>query len=230
MAGQQYFAERPQAAHRPGEVRVVLEDVHLRLETDSGTFSPGRLDPGTRVLLDTVPAPPPAGDLLDLGCGYGPVALAMAARSPGATVWAVDTNARAIELCRRNAARAGLRNVRCITPQQASPDTTYSVIWSNPPIRIGKAALHDLLTRWLGQLSPGGTAYLVVHRNLGADSLHRWLSGQGWAVERVTSRAGYRVLRLQDPGQRPGHPPAGRGAAAGREGAAGRERAEVSPP
>jgi 16S rRNA (guanine1207-N2)-methyltransferase len=227
VAGQQYFAERPQAAHRPGEVRVVLPDVHLRLETDSGTFSPGRLDPGTRVLLDTVPAPPPSGDLLDLGCGYGPVALAMAVRSPGATVWAVDTNTRALELCRKNASRAGLRNVRCITPggeEQAGPDTAYSVIWSNPPIRIGKAALHDLLARWLSRLSPGGTAYLVVHRNLGADSLHRWLSGQGWAVERVTSRAGYRVLRLQHPGQHPGRP------AAERSGAAGRQQAEVTRP
>ena len=193
--------------------------MQLRLETDSGTFSPGRLDPGTRVLLDTVPAPPPSGELLDLGCGYGPVALAMAARSPGATVWAVDTNGRALELCRKNAARAGLRNVRCVSPaeaEQARPDTTYSVIWSNPPIRIGKAALHELLTRWLGRLNPGGTAYLVVHRNLGADSLHRWLTGEGWAVERVTSRAGYRVLRLQRPDQRPGQPQAGRGEAAGR--------------
>jgi 16S rRNA (guanine1207-N2)-methyltransferase len=206
VTDQHYFSERPQAAHRRGEVRVVLPDVHLRLETDSGTFSAGRLDPGTRVLLDTVPAPPPAGDLLDLGCGYGPVALTMAARSPGATVWAVDTNVRALELCVKNAARAGLHNVRCITPGQAPPGTRYAVLWSNPPIRIGKAALHDLLTGWLGRLVPGGTAYLVVQRNLGADSLHRWLSGEGWAVRRVTSRAGYRVLRVQngDQGQVPG--------------------------
>lgn len=198
MDSQQYFAERPQAAHRPGEVRVVLPDVHLLLETDSGMFSPGRLDPGTRVLLDTVPAPPPSGDLLDLGCGYGPVALTMAARSPGATVWAVDTNGRALDLCRSNAARAGLGNVRCVTPQQAPPGTRFAVIWSNPPIRIGKPALHDLLTGWLGRLAPAGAGYLVVQRNLGADSLHRWLAAQGWAVERVTSRAGYRVLRVRD--------------------------------
>ena len=199
MAGQQYFAERPQAAHRRGEVRVVLPDVVLRLETDSGTFSPGRLDPGTRVLLDTVPAPPASGDLLDLGCGYGPVALTMAARSPGATVWAVDTNERALELCRSNAARAGLGNVRCITPGEAPPGTRYSVIWSNPPIRIGKPALHELLTTWLGLLVPGGAAYLVVHRNLGSDSLQSWLRRRGWAAERVTSRAGYRVLRVETP-------------------------------
>ncbi len=112
-----YFTQEPTAAHRPGTVHVVLPDVHLRLETDSGMFSPGRLDTGTRVLLEAVPAPPPAGDLLDLGCGYGPMALTMAVRSsaagsaagqwPGATVWAVDVNARALELCERNAARAG---------------------------------------------------------------------------------------------------------------------------
>lgn len=184
---------------------MVLPDVHLRLETDSGMFSSGRLDPGTRVLLDTVPAPPATGDLLDLGCGYGPIALAMAARSPAATVWAVDPNIRALDLCRRNAERAGLANVRCVTPGQAEhaehagTAAQFTVIWSNPPIRIGKPALHDLLARWLGRMAPEGTAYLVVQRNLGADSLHRWLTGQGWAAERVTSRGGYRVLRVEHP-------------------------------
>ena len=70
----------------------MLPGLHLALETDAGVFSAGRLDAGTRLLLDTVPAPPPAGHLLDLGCGYGPLALVLAARSPRATVWAVDVN------------------------------------------------------------------------------------------------------------------------------------------
>jgi 16S rRNA (guanine1207-N2)-methyltransferase len=70
------------------------------------------------------------------------------------------------------------------------------VIWSNPPIRIGKAALHELLSAWLGRLAPGGTAYLVVQRNLGSDSLQRWLTESGWAAERIAARGGYRVLRV----------------------------------
>ena len=77
-----YFTAKPTAAHRPGLVRVVLPDLYLELETDSGMFSPGRLDPGTRFLLESELAPAAAGDLLDLGCGYGPIACTMAARSP----------------------------------------------------------------------------------------------------------------------------------------------------
>jgi len=191
-----YFSPRPRAPRRPGLVRVVLADVYLELATDSGVFSPGRLDPGTRLLLDESPGPPPSGDLLDLGCGYGPIACVLAARSPGAGVWAVDVNVRALELCARNAAVAGLPNVRCVTPDDSAVPVRLAGIWSNPPVRIGKAALHELLSTWLGRLGPGGQAYLVAGRNLGADSLHRWLAGQGWPVTRLAARSGYRLLRV----------------------------------
>ena len=150
-----YFAAQPTAAHRPGLVRVVLPDLYLELETDSGMFSPGRLDPGTRFLLESELTPAGSGDLLDLGCGYGPIACTMAARSPGATVWAVDVNERALALCERNAARAGLSNVRCVTPDAPGLPASFAEIWSNPPVRIGKPALHELLRRWLPRLAPG---------------------------------------------------------------------------
>jgi 16S rRNA (guanine1207-N2)-methyltransferase len=196
-----YFSPRPGAPHRPGLVRVVLPDVYLELATDAGVFSPGRLDPGTRLLLDDAPLPPPAGDLLDLGCGYGPIACVLAKRSPGATVWAVDVNERALELCARNAAAAGLANVRCVLAGDPSVPSRLAGIWSNPPVRIGKAALHDLLSAWLGRLADGGSgggqAWLVVGRNLGADSLHRWLAEQGWAVRRRAARSGYRLLQVE---------------------------------
>jgi 16S rRNA (guanine1207-N2)-methyltransferase len=177
----------------------VLPGLHLELETDAGVFSAGRLDPGTRLLLDTVPAPPPAGNLVDLGCGYGPLALALAARSPRAAVWAIDVNRRALGLCARNAERAGLGNVRCTTPDDPALPATVDAIWSNPPLRIGKQPLHALLTGWLARLTPDGHACLVVQRNLGADSLHRWLAGEGWPVTRVAARSGYRVLRISSP-------------------------------
>lgn len=193
---QQYFAERPAAGPRPGSVHVVTEDLHLELATDSGMFSPSRLDPGTRLLLETAPPPPAAGNLLDLGTGYGPLALVLASRAPGAEVWAVDVNTRALELCARNAERAGLRNVHCAAPDDPALPGAFRLIWSNPPIRIGKAALHALLTTWLDRLDPGGAAYLVVQRHLGSDSLQRWLESAGWAAERVAARAGYRVLRV----------------------------------
>ena len=176
---------------------MILPDLYLELATDAGVFSPGRLDPGTRLLLEESPPPPASGDLLDLGCGYGPIACVLAARSPGATVWAVDVNERALELCARNARAAGLENVRCVTPGDAAVPARFAAIWSNPPVRIGKDALHALL----GQLArparcPAVHAYLVVGRNLGADSLHRWLAGQGWPVTRLAARSGYRLLQV----------------------------------
>ncbi len=198
-----YFSPQPQAPHRPGRVRVILPDVYLELATDAGVFSPARLDPGTRLLLDDAPPPPVSGELLDLGCGYGPIACVLAARSPGATVWAVDVNERALELCARNAATAGLANVRCLTPADPGLPDTFAGMWSNPPIRVGKQALHELLGGWLSRLDPADPnvrtnpncqAYLVAGRNLGADSLHRWLADQGWPVTRLAARAGYRLL------------------------------------
>jgi 16S rRNA (guanine1207-N2)-methyltransferase len=198
----QYFAERPAAARRGGTVHVVLPDLHLTLATDSGVFSAGRLDPGTRLLLDVAPPPPADGDLLDLGCGYGPLALVQASRSPAARVWAVDVNLRALDLCARNAAAAGLANVRCIAAEGTGPDSaglpgSYDLIWSNPPIRIGKPALHALLASWLARLAPGAAGYLVVQRNLGSDSLQRWLEQSGWSAARFAARAGYRVLEVR---------------------------------
>jgi 16S rRNA (guanine1207-N2)-methyltransferase len=202
-----YFSADPQAPHRPGQVRVILPDVYLELATDAGVFSPSRLDPGTRLLLDAAPGPPTSGDLLDLGCGYGPIACVLAARSPGATVWAVDVNERALGLCARNAAAAGLANVRCVTPGDPDVPTRFAAIWSNPPVRIGKDALHELLRTWLGRLSPGSQAHLVAGRNLGADSLHRWLAEQGWPVTRLAARSGYRLLQVNFTAERAGVTP-----------------------
>jgi len=197
VSNSQYFAEQPAAARRPGTVQLVLPDMHLTLATDSGVFSPGRLDPGTRLLLDVAPPPPASGDLLDLGTGYGPLALALAKRSPAARVWAVDVNKRALELCTGNAAAAGLVNVRCVPVDDPGLPASYQLIWSNPPIRIGKHALHSMLAAWLGRLAPGAAAYLVVQRNLGSDSLHRWLTENGWTASRFAARAGYRVLEVR---------------------------------
>lgn len=178
-------------------VPLVLPDLHLELETDRGVFSRDRIDPGTKLLLLEAPPPPPEGHLLDLGCGYGPLALAMARRAPGATVWAVDVNRRAVALTADNARSAGLANVRAVEPDAVPADLGFAALWSNPPARLGKAPLHDLLARWLPRLVTGGSALLVVHKHLGADSLARWLDGEGHATRRLVSRMGYRILRVE---------------------------------
>ncbi|MEV4393341.1 methyltransferase [Nonomuraea sp. NPDC049607] len=191
-----YFSEQPETASRPGTVDLVLPDLHLRLETDRGVFSPDRVDVGTRALLESVPPPPQEGDLLDLGCGYGPIALTMASRAPEATVWAVDVNRRSLELTERNAQAARLYKVRPVHIDEVPDDVKFRAIWSNPAIRIGKPALHEMLTRWLTRLTPDGVAYLVVQKHLGSDSLQRWLGEQGWQASREASRAAYRILKV----------------------------------
>lgn len=192
-----YFDADPEVASSPVPVRLALPDVTLELTTDRGVFGRGAVDPGTKLLLLEAPAPAATGDLLDLGCGYGPIALTMAVRAPGATVWAVDVNRRARELTAANAEANGVGNVRVAAPDEVPEDLGLATIWSNPPVRIGKEALQELLTSWLRRLRPDGTALLVVQKHLGADSLARWLGGAGWPATRLRSRMAYRLLEVR---------------------------------
>ncbi len=197
MSGEHYFTSRPISLGdvRPLHVRLVGRSVTV--QTAPGVFSPDRLDIGTAVLLDTVPPPPLAGALLDLGCGWGPLALTMGLLSPGAAVYAVDVNERALDLTRRNAVALGLTSVHACLPDQVPPDLRFATIWSNPPIRVGKAALHEQLRGWLARLERQGTAYLVVQKHLGADSLHRWITSElGMPCARIASARGFRVLAV----------------------------------
>lgn len=189
-----YFSPSPDAASRPGRVPLVLPDRTLSLATDAGVFSPGRVDPGTKLLLTELPELT-AGPVVDLGCGYGPIACTVALRHPELSVVAVDVNARARALCAANARELGV-HVDVRDPADCDDLPPIATIVANPPIRIGKAALHQLLGDWFDRLVPGGRAYLVVHKNLGADSLTRWLTEQGHQVDRLRSRQGYRVLQV----------------------------------
>ena len=192
-----YFEERPAVPSRPRTVRLRLPGLDLELQADSGVFGSRAVDLGTLVLLREAPAPPESGDVLDLGAGYGPIAITLARRAPGTRVWAVDVNERAVELTRANAEAAQVANVSAMHPDQVPPETRFDAIYSNPPVRVGKGPLHDLLLRWLPRLKPSGAAYLVVQRNLGSDSLAKWLGQQGFEVGRLKSKKGYRVLEVK---------------------------------
>jgi 16S rRNA (guanine1207-N2)-methyltransferase len=205
MAGGHYFDAEPAVPSRPASVELSVPSLTsvpggmVRLRTDRGVFSADRVDPGTLALLRKTPPPPDVGDLLDLGCGYGPIAVTLALQAPEATVWAVDINQRALALVEENAAALQLPNVRAARPQDVPDDVRFAGLWSNPPIRIGKAALHDLLLSWLARLAPGGRAWLVVQKHLGGDSLAAWLSGQGYPTTRLASKSAYRVLEVAGP-------------------------------
>jgi 16S rRNA G1207 methylase RsmC len=209
MASDHYFSASPASAENFRQIRVDLDGRTFELTTAGGVFSPDRLDAGTAVLLANTPTAPVGGHLLDLGCGWGPVALTLAMQSPHATVWAVDVNERALDLVRRNAAKLELDNVNAVVPDDVPDDVVFRSIRSNPPIRVGKNELHGLLERWIPRLDERSDAWLVVQRNLGSDSLQRWLAStfeRGYSVHRAATGRGYRVIRVRRHGSPPTTP------------------------
>ena len=191
-----YFDPAPAVESKPRKVHLHVGELAVELQADRGVFGSRGVDLGTLVLLKEAPPPPAQGDILDLGSGYGPIAIALAKQAPGARIWAVDINERALELTRANATTADVPNVTASSPDEVPADLRFEAIYSNPPVRVGKAALHELLLTWLRRLNSGGHAYLVVQRNLGADSLAAWLATQGYEVRRLKSKKGYRILEV----------------------------------
>ncbi len=195
-----YFAEDPRSPEHRREIAVDIWGRTWPLTTANGVFAGDGLDRGTAVLLRESPIPVGQPRILDLGCGYGVIALAIAQHCPGAVIDAVDVNGRSLALCRDNAAALGVADrVRVLRPEAVDAGERYDQIWSNPPIRIGKPALHELLLTWLSRLAPDGIARLVVSKNLGGDSLQRWLVEQGYDCVRVATDKGFRVLMVGRP-------------------------------
>ena len=199
-----YFNSQPATPMKRRPLSVVLAGETRQLQTAGGIFSPDGVDKGTIILLNEAPPPATEGNLLDIGCGWGPIALTLALRSPETTVYAVDVNERSIELTRDNAKALGLANIKASTPDGVHPDIRFNTIWSNPPIRVGKSELHSILLMWLPRLARNGNAYLVVQKNLGSDSLQRWLAAElatqfpeaGFTVSRDSTHKAFRILRV----------------------------------
>jgi 16S rRNA G1207 methylase RsmC len=198
MSQEHYFSASPD---KPATLRDITYQVAGRefaVQAASGTFSASKLDPGTSILLSKFEEFPESGNVLDLGCGWGPISLAIATFSPETTVWALDVNQRSMELARNNAANLGLTNMNVVTADKVPQDLKFDAIWSNPPIRIGKAALHELLKIWLPRLESGGRAMLVVQKQLGADSLLAWIQVEfpDLISSRFSTDKGFRVLEI----------------------------------
>lgn len=200
MSEDHYFSQEPSSPLKPKTIQIPVAGEMVDVTTASGTFSPAQLDFGTEVLIEQMDLAPVSGNLLDIGCGWGPIALNLAKLRPNTKVWALDVNTRSVELTQANAKNLGISNIEAVLPDQVPADLRFSGIWSNPPIRIGKKELHELLLMWLPRLETGGEAYLVVQKNLGSDSLQKWLTEElatGFDVSRYTSIKTYRVLKIK---------------------------------
>jgi 16S rRNA G1207 methylase RsmC len=199
MSSDHYFSQEPKSNYQPKQIELDVAGEVFKVNTASGTFSPLRLDVGTSVLIDHLELAPKDGNVLDLGCGWGPIALNLAKHSPKAKIWAVDVNSRSLELTAENAKILGLTNIQTVNPEMVPKEIMFSGIWSNPPIRIGKKELHELLLTWLPRLEKKASAYLVVQKNLGSDSLQKWLTEtlvDGYEVSRLMSVKTYRIIKV----------------------------------
>jgi len=199
MPQEHYFSNEPMGEFRAKTIEVALAGNQVSVQTAGGIFSPDHIDTGTAVLLELIDQAPKLGDVLDIGCGWGPIALSNALSHPHTTVWAVDVNVRSLELTRRNAETLGVKNIKICRPEEVPHNIEFAGIWSNPPIRVGKDALHEILQSWLPRLAPGADSYLVVQKNLGADSLLRWLQDvlpKKFSSVRVDTSKQFRVIRV----------------------------------
>ena len=197
MSGEHYFSEQPTGEFKPKKIFTAIDGQRVELFTAGGTFSPDHMDTGTAILLEHADQAPSTGNLLDLGSGWGPIALTLAKKNPEATVWAIDVNERSLELTRMNAEKLGLANIRAVHIDDVPADLKFTGIWSNPPIRVGKEALHEILTKWLVRLEDECEAYLVVSKDLGADSLLKWMQTEfeNLQSERIETAKGFRIIR-----------------------------------
>ena len=194
-----YFASSPEGPLVTREITVNLNGNKTQVLTAGGVFSPEHIDQGTQVLLTHIEAANPTGTFLDIGCGWGPIALALALNSPKAKIYAIDVNARSLELTKMNADKLGITNIIVCKPEDVPHDVLFDEIWSNPPIRVGKKVLHEILNLWIKKLVKGGTARLVVQKNLGSDSLHKWLMEEfspEFESTRIDSSKTFRVLKV----------------------------------
>ena len=188
-----YYTQNPQSAHDERKIEVNVLDCALHFTTDAGVFSRDGLDRGTEVLLNALPEP--KGRVLDLGCGWGAVGVALGKRWPGAEIVMTDVNARAVELARRNLSANGVTARVVQGDGFEAVEGRFDLIITNPPIRAGKAVIYGFFDQALERLAPGGELYIVIRKQQGAPSALKHLGQAGAQAEVVEREAGYWVIR-----------------------------------
>lgn len=190
-----YYTENPNSAH--DERRIALQALgnDLTFVTDAGVFSRDGLDRGTEVLLEALP--PLEGRVLDLGCGWGAVGVALGKRYPALDIVMTDINSRAVELARRNLAENGVTAAVLQGDGFDAVEGRFDAIVTNPPIRAGKAVIYGLFARAREYLEPDGALYVVIRKQQGAPSALKYLKEIYSRAETVDRASGFHVLRAQ---------------------------------
>ena len=188
-----YFTARPESEHHLRVVSAEVAGLTLSFETDAGVFSKGELDPGSRLLIESMP--PLSGRVLDLGCGWGAVGVALARLNPGLQLVMSDVNERALALAASNARRNGVEAVTCLSDGFDAVEGLFDHVVTNPPIRAGKAVIYGLFAASCERLKPGGTLTIVIRTQQGAPSALKFLKETFSQADDVARGGGYRILR-----------------------------------
>ena len=188
-----YYTENPNSAHEERRVAVNALGNALTFITDAGVFSRDGLDRGTELLLEALP--PLSGRVLDLGCGWGAVGVALGKRWPELEIVMTDINSRAVELARRNLAENGVKATVLQGDGFAAVEGCFDAIVTNPPIRTGKAVIYGLFAQARDYLTPDGALYVVIRKQQGAPSALKYLKEIYARAETVDRASGFHVLR-----------------------------------
>ena len=190
-----YYTREPRSESRPAECAFTYRGIPLVFRTDAGVFSRGEVDTGTRLLLEALPEEM-SGDVLDLGCGWGVIGIAIARKWPEARVTMADVNVRALALSRENAERNRAK-AECVESDgmAALAGHAFDAVVTNPPIRAGKQVIYGMFADAAKSLRPGGSLYLVIRKQQGAESCMKYLQTLFENVETLEKSGGFRVLK-----------------------------------
>ena len=191
-----YFSNDPSSKSNRKRWEYTLRGSRFVFLSDHGVFSKNEVDFGSRLLIEAFQMPDAQGDVLDVGCGYGPIGLSLAKEFQECAVHMVDVNERALGLAKENAANNQIGNVRVYQSSvYENVSGEYAAILSNPPIRAGKHVVHEILEKAVDHLVPGGELWIVIQKKQGAPSAMKRLEEVFDEVEVVEKKKGYYIIK-----------------------------------
>ncbi len=194
-----YYSNKPQTESKPRQWKFTLLGHDFTFETDAGVFSKSEVDFGSRVLIDAFIMPEVTGDVLDVGCGYGPIGLSIAKANPERCIHMMDINTRAISLAEKNAKLNGIQNVRIFESDglAAAGEIQAAAILTNPPIRAGKETIFRFYDESYEKLVERGELWVVIQKKQGAPSTVSHLEEMFSEVEVVEKKKGYWIIKAK---------------------------------